>query len=87
MSADETLAWLTFISGSLGTVFMGISAIKAIAMRAGAVGLTEYVVCPNCGQPFDASKVQGFSPGKYLRTTTYGRRRVTCPRCRHTFEA
>ena len=76
---DETLAWGALIVGALGTVFMGINAIKAKI----SVG-QSMAICPNCDQPFDVSLVQGFSPGKYLRLYNG---LVTCPRCRFTFEA
>lgn len=89
MANDETLAWVGLLVGALGTIFMGISALKVASARlvtakAQVTGFTEPVVCPNCGQRFDASLAQGFSPGKYLRLYNG---LVTCPRCTFTFEA
>lgn len=80
MADDETLAWVSLLVGALGTVFLGIRALKIATSVAISTGLA---VCPNCGQPFDASLVQGFSPGKYPRLSNGV---VTCPRCWFTFE-
>lgn len=79
---DVTLEWATFIVSALGTVFMGIGALKQVAARlvvadAKVVGLREPVICPNCGQPFDA----------WFFPRIDGYRKVTCPRCSYTFEA
>ena len=83
--ADETLGWATFIVAALSAVFIGITALKQVTVaKTQAIGLRKLVTCPNCGQPFDASLVQGFSPGKYLRLYNG---LVTCPRCTFTFEA
>lgn len=82
MADDEALAWASFLVTALGTVFMGISALKGISARIAAakaniVGLREPLLCPNCGQPFDT----------WAFPRVNGRRTVTCPRCSQTFEA
>lgn len=77
MAKDDLLAWGGILVAGLGTVFLGIQALKAIAL------VKEPVACPNCGQPFDASRVQGFSPGKYVRARIDRLR--TCPRCWYTW--
>lgn len=47
--SNETLEWVSLLVAALGTVFMGLGALKQIqAARA--------EVCPNCGQPFDIAK-------------------------------
>lgn len=79
-SNDNLLAWGSLVVAGLGAMFMGVQALKALK----AVVPKEIIACPNCGQPFDVSLVQGFSPGKYplMRLD----RRRTCPRCWYTWE-
>lgn len=69
MGNDETLQWVTLLVTALGTIFMGLSALKE------AEPVTAEV-CPNCGQPFDTTEFP----------VVAGRKLVTCPRCRYTYE-
>ena len=76
--AREELGWATFFVFATGTVFAGIQALKVATARLVAKP-EEILICPNCGQPFDASE---FPLDKWD-----GKRYVTCPRCWLTYEA
>ncbi len=78
-SDDNLLAWGGLLVAGLGTVFLGIQALKTIAVTKEL----DLVACPNCGQPFDDNLVQGFSPGKYSRVRLDRLR--TFPRCWYTW--
>ena len=83
-NAEDELAWAGFIVTALGTVFMGIQALKSVAAKLRAE-LSGEVVCPNCGQPF--SRQSFYSDEKAFPLTVGGKRFVSCPRCWYTFEA
>lgn len=97
--ADETLGILSLLVGAMGTVLAGIQALKQVTIARAQQGSSELplsmrihrsspivdiVICPNCGQPFDAA----WSASYNLETVRInGTRIVSCPRCWYTFEA
>lgn len=101
---SDDLAWASLFVGALGTVFLGIQALKAITVSQLSLGRSElppselplsqriyrssppvdYVICPNCGQLFDAA----WSASYNVETVRVnGTHIISCPRCWYTFEA
>ena len=89
MVKKDDIAVGTFIITGLGTIFLGIQALKAVAAKAHLESGTRLepgeFACPNCGQPFSRQSFR--SRIKQFPLTISGKHIVTCPRCWYTFEA
>jgi len=73
VSSDELLGWGSLIVSAAMAAFTGLT-----LMRTNPNISSEYqeVICPVCYQPFDALRFLAVN----------GVRRVTCPRCRYTWD-